>query len=370
MALCDRIYDVKLGASESLDSCSSSLVKAGHSVYSSANSLKNKLTKDLNGKTIYQDFYDNNRSSLEAYLASVKSGKTDIALGRRISKGIAGLKFSKLTGSFKFGDLIFVTREDVLKFGGAKFPNVSLYKFLEIILDSFCLPEKVEGVYNVMKSLNEKKIKCGFLDVPSVFLVIPNEGETINYSMNYGNIVLNNTNVDESVLREISEITGNLLPCELPRNSVTQNDDSVVNDSIENDSIQDDSVSDDSLENDSLPNDSIPDNSFPNESLIDESILNYEATNPNAHNAKVKKQSKVKKFLKGKNKDNSYDYSHHDNNSYDYSHHDDNPYDGLFDEAPLEIHSQYCDALSDSDPFVIPTNVIGDLSIFNQLGDE
>lgn len=355
MALCDRIYDVKLGASESLDSCSSSLVKAGHSVYSSANSLKNKLTKDLNGKTIYQDFYDNNRSSLEAYLASVKSGKTDIALGRRISKGIAGLKFSKLTGSFKFGDLIFVTREDVLKFGGAKFPNVSLYKFLEIILDSFCLPEKVEDVYNVMKSLNEQKIKCGFLDVPSVFLVIPNEGETINYSMNYGSIVLNNTNVDESVLREISEITGNLLPCELPRNSATQNDDSVLDDSLSNDSVQDDS-----LENDSLPNDSIPDNSFPNESLIDESILNYEATNPNANNAKVKKQSKVKKFLKGKNKDNSYDYSHHDND----------PYDGLFDEAPLEIHSQYCDALSDSDPFVIPTNVIGDLSIFNQLGDE
>lgn len=365
MALCDRIYDVKLGASESLDSCSSSLVKAGHSVYSSASSLKNKLTKDLNGKTIYQDFYDNNRSSLEAYLASVKSGKTDIALGRRISKGIAGLKFSKLTGSFKFGDLIFVTREDVLKFGGAKFPNVSLYKFLEIILDSFCLPEKVEDVYNVMKSLNEKKIKCGFLDVPSVFLVIPNEGETINYSMNYGNIVLNNTNVDESVLREISEITGNLLPCELPRSSVTQNDDSVLNDSVLNDSLSDDSVSDDSVENDSLPNDSIPDNSFPNDSLIDESILNYEASNPNATKAKAKKQLKVKKYLKGKDRNNSYDYSHHDNNSYG-----DNPYDGLFDEAPLEIHSQYCDALSDSDPFVIPTDVIGDLSIFNQLGDE
>lgn len=367
MALCDRIYDVKLGASESLDSCSSSLVKAGHSVYSSANSLKNKLTKDLNGKTIYQDFYDNNRSSLEAYLASVKSGKTDIALGRRISKGIAGLKFSKLTGSFKFGDLIFVTREDVLKFGGAKFPNVSLYKFLEIILDSFCLPEKVEDVYNVMKSLNEKKIKCGFLDVPSVFLVIPNEGETINYSMNYGNIILNNTNVDESVLREISEITGNLLPCELPRSSVTQNDDSVENDSIQddslsNDSIQDDSlennsIQDDSIENDSIQDDSIQNNSFPNESLIDESILNYEATNPNA---KVKKQSKIKKYLKGKDSDN-----YHDNNSYG-----DNPYDGLFDEAPLEIHSEYCDALSDSDPFVIPTDVIGDLSIFNQLGDE
>ena len=365
MALCDRIYDVKLGASESLDSCSSSLVKAGHSVYSSASSLKNKLTKDLNGKTIYQDFYDNNRSSLEAYLASVKSGKTDIALGRRISKGIAGLKFSKLTGSFKFGDLIFVTREDVLKFGGAKFPNVSLYKFLEIILDSFCLPEKVEDVYSVMKSLNEKKIKCGFLDVPSVFLVIPNEGETINYSMNYGNIVLNNTNVNESVLREISEITGNLLPCELPRNSVTQNDDSVQDDSLENDSIQNDSV-----ENDSVQDDSIPDKSFPNDSLIDESILNYEASNPNANKEKVKKQSKIKKYLKGKDRGNSYDYSHHDNNSYDYSHHDDNPYDGLFDEAPLEIHSQYCDALSDSDPFVIPTNVIGDLSIFNQLGDE
>lgn len=350
MALCDRIYDVKLGASESLDSCSSSLVKAGHSVYSSANSLKNKLTKDLNGKTIYQDFYDNNRSSLEAYLASVKSGKTDIALGRRISKGIAGLKFSKLTGSFKFGDLIFVTREDVLKFGGAKFPNVSLYKFLEIILDSFCLPEKVEDVYNVMKSLNEKEIKCGFLDVPSVFLVIPNEGETINYSMNYGNIVLNNTNVDESVLREISEITGNLLPCELPRNSVAQNDDSLYDGPISDDSVSDDSVSDDLVSDDSIQN-----NSFPNESLIDESILNYEATNPNANNTKVKKQSKVKKYLKGKDRDN---------------HHDDNPYDGLFDEAPLEIHSEYCDALSDSDPFVIPTDVIGDLSIFNQLGDE
>lgn len=355
MALCDRIYDVKLGASESLDSCSSSLVKAGHSVYSSANSLKNKLTKDLNGKTIYQDFYDNNRSSLEAYLASVKSGKTDIALGRRISKGIAGLKFSKLTGSFKFGDLIFVTREDVLKFGGAKFPNVSLYKFLEIILDSFCLPEKVEDVYNVMKSLNEKEIKCGFLDVPSVFLVIPNEGETINYSMNYGNIVLNNTNVDESVLREISEITGNLLPCELPRNSVAQNDDSLYDGPISDDSVSDDSVSDDLVSDDSIQN-----NSFPNESLIDESILNYEATNPNANNTKVKKQSKVKKYLKGKDRDN-----HHDDNSYG-----DNPYDGLFDEAPLEIHSEYCDALSDSDPFVIPTDVIGDLSIFNQLGDE
>lgn len=365
MALCDRIYDVKLGASESLDSCSSSLVKAGHSVYSSASNLKSKLTKDLNGKTIYQDFYDNNRSSLEAYLASVKSGKTDIALGRRISKGIDGLKFSKLTGSFKFGDLIFVTREDVLKFGGAKFPNVSLYKFLEIILDSFCLPEKVEDVYNVMKSLNEKKIKCGFLDVPSVFLVIPNEGETINYSMNYGNIVLNNTNADESVLREISEITGNLLPCELPRNSVAQNDDSLSDGSISDDSVQDDSVSNDSLkgnsiENNSIQDDSLSNNSFPNESLIDESILNYEATNPNANNAKVKKQSKIKKYLKGKDKGNSYD-----NNSYG-----DNPYDGLFDEAPLEIHSEYCDALSDSDPFVIPTDVIGDLSIFNQLGDE
>ena len=355
MALCDRIYDVKLGASESLDSCSSSLVKAGHSVYSSASNLKNKLTKDLNGKTIYQDFYDNNRSSLEAYLASVKSGKTDIALGRRISKGIDGLKFSKLTGSFKFGDLIFVTREDVLKFGGAKFPNVSLYKFLEIILDSFCLPEKVEDVYNVMKSLNEKKIKCGFLDVPSVFLVIPNEGETINYSMNYGNIVLNNTNVDESVLREISEITGNLLPCELPRSSVAQNDYS-----LQDDSIQDDSVENDSVQDNSIQDDSIPDNSFPNDSLIDESILNYEASNPNANKTKVKKQSKIKKYLKGKDRDNSYDYSHHD----------DNPYDGLFDEAPLEIHSEYCDALSDSDPFVIPTDVIGDLSIFNQLGDE
>lgn len=355
MALCDRIYDVKLGASESLDSCSSSLVKAGHSVYSSASNLKNKLTKDLNGKTIYQDFYDNNRSSLEAYLASVKSGKTDIALGRRISKGIDGLKFSKLTGSFKFGDLIFVTREDVLKFGGAKFPNVSLYKFLEIILDSFCLPEKVEDVYNVMKSLNEKKIKCGFLDVPSVFLVIPNEGETINYSMNYGNIVLNNTNVDESVLREISEITGNLLPCELPRSSVAQNDYS-----LQDDSIQDDSVENDSVQDDSIQDDSIPDNSFPNDSLIDESILNYEASNPNANKTKIKKQSKIKKYLKGKDRDNSYDYSHHD----------DNPYDGLFDEAPLEIHSEYCDALSDSDPFVIPTDVIGDLSIFNQLGDE
>lgn len=309
MALCDRIYDVKVGANESLDSCNSSLVKAGHSVYSSASNIKNKLTKDLNGKTIYQDFYDNNRSSLESYLASVKSGKTDIALGRRISKGIAGLKFSKITGSFKFGDLIFVTREDVLKFGGAKFHNVSLYKFLEIILDNFCLPEKVEDVYNVMKSLNEKEIKCGFLDVPSVFLVIPNEGSTINYSMNYGNIVLNDTNVDESVLREISEITGNLLPCVLPRNNTTQNDDSFLDDSF-----------------------------------LDDSSLDDEPVNPNVDDSVVKKHVQEKDS--------------------------DNPYDGLFDEAPLEIHSNYGDLLSDDDPFVIPTDVIGDLSIFNQLGDE
>lgn len=217
MALSDKIYNLKQDIKNGSDSASSCVVgKIGDAktkIVNTYDKVKTTVTKDLKGKTIYQDFYDNNRNLLAKFMSSVDAGDTNVSLAVKIKDGIDGMSYSKVLGNFKFSHLIYSPKERLLSFKSVKFPNVDFYKFLEIVLDGFCTKQNVEDVFTSMRSLGKEGFKNGFIDSPCVFSVLPSDSTYLNYSVSAGSFILNESNVtDINVLNKIKTITCDVLP--------------------------------------------------------------------------------------------------------------------------------------------------------------
>lgn len=217
MALSDKIYNLKQDVKNGSESASSCVVgKIGDAktkVVNTYDKVKTTVTKDLKGKTIYQDFYDNNRELLAKFMSSVDAGDTNVSLAVKIKDGIDGMSYSKVLGNFKFSHLIYSPKERLLSFKSVKFPNVDFYKFLEIVLDGFCTKQNVEDVFTSMRSLGKEGFKNGFIDSPCVFSVLPSDSTYLNYSVSAGSFILNESNVtDINVLNKIKTITCDVLP--------------------------------------------------------------------------------------------------------------------------------------------------------------
>ena len=217
MAISDRVYDIKDSIKTGGTSTSNKVLKEVSNVTKKAvdsfDTMKTKITKDLKGKTIYQDFIDNNKPSLDKFISSVNEGNTNSSLARKIKNGIEGMTYSDVLGKFKFGQLIYSPREKLLKFKSIVFDNVDFYEFLKIVLDGYCTEDNVDRVYKIMKSLKENKIENGFIKNPCYFTVLLSEGNRMDYSVHSGDIDLVETNVDDiNLLNSLKDITGGLLP--------------------------------------------------------------------------------------------------------------------------------------------------------------
>lgn len=217
MAISDRVYNIKDSIKTGGASTSNKVLKEVSNVTKKAvdgfDTMKTKITKDLKGKTIYQDFVDNNKCSLDKFISSVNEGNTNSSLARKIKNGIEGMTYSDVLGKFKFGQLIYSPREKLLKFKSIAFDNVDFYEFLKIVLDGYCTEDNVDRVYKIMKSLKENKIENGFIKNPCYFTVLLSEGNRMDYTVRSGGIDLVETNVDDiNLLNSLKDLTGGLLP--------------------------------------------------------------------------------------------------------------------------------------------------------------